>query len=339
MTLKNPSVIDKKLFRYIFLPTHELSLSRIRVICGKKHQISFSQNALGNCSVNFTRGKKRKRIKRKNYFSRPRAIFPGGRIKITFMKLTVLGSGTSVPHPLRSSSAYWLETGKGSLLLDCAASAVHRMAEEKLDWAGLDAVWISHFHLDHAGGLAPFLFGTKYAPETRKREKPLKIFGPEGLKKLLENFDAANDYGLFEQPFPVEIIEVEPLEKFEILPGAEAVACKTPHTKESCALFIRDESGKRLVYTADTGVEKTLGALARNVDLLVIECSFVRDKPVEKHLELADAMYLVRMAEPKRVVLTHLYPEWDDVDFKSEVEKFSPGCEVIEATDGLRLSI
>ncbi len=252
------------------------------------------------------------------------------------MKFIILGSGTSVPHPKRSSSGYWLETENGKLLLDCSASAIHRMAQENLDWANLDAIWISHFHLDHVGGLAPFLFGTKYAPETQDRKKPLKIFGPAGLQKLIENFDKANDYDLLKQPFPVEIIEIEPLEKFQILSDAEAVIAKTPHTPESCAIHIKSKN-KTLVYTADTGVEKALGAFARNVDLFVMECSFVRNKPVEKHLELADAMFLTRLSEPKKVILTHLYPEWDEVDFEKEVAKFSPDCEVIEAKDGLKI--
>ena len=116
------------------------------------------------------------------------------------MRLTILGSGTSVPHSKRSSSAYWLETEGGSLLLDCSPSAIHRVAEEGLDWPNLDAVWISHFHLDHFGGLAPFLFGTKYAAETQSRTKPLRILGPEGLEALFRKIDAANDYRLTEQP-------------------------------------------------------------------------------------------------------------------------------------------
>lgn len=255
------------------------------------------------------------------------------------MKLVVLGSGTAVPHAERSSSGYWLETTDGSLLLDCGASAIHRMARENLDWANLDAIWISHFHLDHIGGLAPFLFGTKNAPETQNRGKPLKIFGAKGLKKLLESFDRANNYKLFTQPFPLEVIEVEPLEKFEILPAAEAVALDTPHTKESLAIRIKDKAGKTIVYSADTGFTKTLGTFVQNADLLVLECSFFKDKPIETHLELAEAMYLVRYGKPKKAVLTHLYPEWDAVDFESEVKKFSPPCEVIESRDGLRLEI
>ncbi len=213
------------------------------------------------------------------------------------------------------------------------------MAQENLDWANLDAIWISHFHLDHLGGLAPFLFGTKYAPETQSRTKPLKIFGAEGLKKLIETFDGANNYKLFEQPFPLEICEVEPHEEFEILPQTKAVAMKTPHTDESLAIHLRDRDDKTLVFTADTGFTKALGAFARNVDLFVMECSFFKNKPARKHLELAEAMFLTRYAKPKKAMLTHFYPEWDAVDFAREVEKFAPSCAVVEAQDGLRLEI
>lgn len=255
------------------------------------------------------------------------------------MKLVVLGSGSSVPHPKRSSSAYWVESEKGSLLLDCSASAIHRMAQEGLDWANLDAIWVSHFHLDHCGGLAPFLFATKYAPETQNRKKPLRVFGSAGIKKLIENFDNANNYRLMEQPFPVEVIEIETYESFRMLPDVEAVALSTPHTDESYAIHLRDSNTKTLVYTADTGFTMQLGDFARGVDLFVAECSFVKNKPVESHLELAEAMHLCRYAAPKRMMLTHFYPEWDEVDFQKEVEKFSPMCKVIEAQDGLKIKI
>ncbi len=82
------------------------------------------------------------------------------------MQLTILGSGTSAPHPERAAPANWLQTAKGSLIMDFGASTVYRVAHERLDWVNLDAIWISHFHLDHIGGLAPFLFGTRHAPLT-----------------------------------------------------------------------------------------------------------------------------------------------------------------------------
>lgn len=254
------------------------------------------------------------------------------------MKVVVLGSGTSVPHARRAASAHWLETNHGSLLLDASAAFVHRVAQENLDWAGLDAIWISHFHLDHVGGLAPFLFATKHAPQTRERRKPLTIFGGSGLKKLFNAFDEANDYKLLKQPFPVEIREVAPHTQFEILRGLQASTFSTPHTRESMAIRLTDESGASLVYTSDTGYVESLAAFARGADLLMMECSFRRNKPVETHLELADAMLLAAQAAPRRVLLTHLYPEWDDVDIALEASKLWPG-ETTGATDGLRLEV
>ncbi len=255
------------------------------------------------------------------------------------MRLTVLGSGTSIPHSKRGSAGYWLETSGGTVLLDLSAHALRRMADMDLDWPKLDAIWISHFHLDHVGGLAPFLAGTKHSDEMKKRKKPMRIFGNQGVKGLLERFSDVNKYKLCDQPFPLEIVEIEPLEKFEIVEGAVAVAMSTPHTEESCAIHIRDADGSTLVYTADTGFDESIATFARKVDLLVIEASYPKDKPQKKHLELAEAMFIIRKAEPERAVLTHLYPVWDGVDFETEVKKFEPRCEVIQALDGLSIDL
>src|SRR6185503_15227896 len=254
------------------------------------------------------------------------------------MILVVLGSGTANPHPARSSAGFWLETSGGRVLLDIGATVPFRLAQEKLDWGELDSVWISHFHLDHCLGLPAILFATRHAPETRERSKPLTIFGANGLIKLVEQFDQAANGKLLRQPFPVNIVEIEQLEPFELLPGVTAIALSTPHTDNSYAIRIEDDIGT-LVYTSDTGFGKEVAAFAKNSDLLIIESSFVKDKKVQIHLELAEAMYLIRKSQPKRAMLTHLYAEWDEVEFKAEVGKFEPMCEVLEAIDGLRLTV
>ncbi len=255
------------------------------------------------------------------------------------MKLVVLGSGTSVPHPQRAAAAFWLETASGNVLLDCGADSAHRMAQEKVDWPNLDAIWISHLHLDHCGGLASLLFGLKWAPQTEERSKPLRIFGCAGLTKLLKAIDESNNYGLFAQRFPIELHEVSvDCADFEMMPGLGAQTFSTPHTRESLAIRLTDNDGTSVVYTSDTGFSEELATFARGADLLILECSFWRHKPTPKHLELVDAVRLAQMAEPRRTVLTHLYPEWDGVDLESKARELWPGT-IIAAHDGLRLEV
>ena len=260
-------------------------------------------------------------------------------VNICEMKLVVLGSGTSVPHAKRASASHWLETTGGTrFLLDAGADAPHRMAEEQLDWPNLDVVWISHFHWDHFAGLLALLFGMKWAPQTEARTAKLKILGPKGLRQTLERINETNSFKLFDQRFPVELSEVDAKDKIELAPNVSARAMATPHTKESLALRLTDADGKTIVYTSDTGFVEELIPFCSAAHLLLLECSFRKDKPLETHLDLADAMKIAEGSDPEILVLTHLYPEWDQFNVATEARLLWQG-ETIEATDGLRLII
>ena len=252
------------------------------------------------------------------------------------MKLVVLGSGSSVPHALRTASGYWLETDSGRLLLDISADVPHRMAREELDWTTLDAIWLSHFHLDHIGGLAPFLFGIRSAPPMQERITPLRIYGPVGFIKILEAIDQSNNYRLLQQPFPLQLQEVAPGNGFEFLPGLRAEVFSTPHTVESLAIRLTDKSGTSLVYTSDTGFADSVSAFAKSATLLILEFSFYLDKPIQSHLELADATEIASQANPDILVLSHFFAEWDGIDIAGRAKELWSG-ETVAAFDGLRL--
>src|SRR6185369_17649781 len=111
----------------------------------------------------------------------------------------------------------------------------------------------------------------------------------------------------------------------------------TPHHPESLALRLTTKEIKGLVYTSDTGFSEPGAQFAHLCNLLILECSFFRNKPAPKHLELADAMRIAQLAQPQKLLLTHLYPEWDEIDLESEAKNLWPG-ETIAAYDGLRLT-
>ena len=224
------------------------------------------------------------------------------------------------------------------MLLDAGADAPHRMAEEALDWPGLDIVWISHYHWDHFAGLPALLFGMKWAPQTQNRTAKLTILGGGGLRQTLEQINAANTFKLLDQRFPVEITEINGEDEIRLTGNVSARAMRTPHTKESLALRLTDIDGKTLVYTSDTGFTEELIPFCTGADLLLLECSFRQNKPLERHLELADAMRIAATCAPENLILTHLYPEWDQFNVVEEAKRIWHG-EAIEATDGLTLII
>ena len=67
-------------------------------------------------------------------------------------RLAFLGTGSAKPSSRRGESAIIVEWAAASILLDCGAGTLRTITDAALD--ALDAVWVSHAHWDHFGGLA-----------------------------------------------------------------------------------------------------------------------------------------------------------------------------------------
>jgi ribonuclease BN (tRNA processing enzyme) len=222
------------------------------------------------------------------------------------VRLTVVGCSPSWPNPGEACSSYLVETGGGSLLLDCGNGSLGRL--RALRDAGPDAIVLSHLHPDHISDLWSVMFGITYGT---LGWTTAVLYAPPGGRVVLAEILDAWGLGLadLERALPVrEYRTSEPL----VLPAATLTFARTRHSAHSYA--IRVESGGRvLLYTGDAALDETLIAHAAGCHLLLSEATMA-DAPIEgvNHMSAADAAHLAAAAGAGRLVLTHVPAEHRD---------------------------
>jgi ribonuclease BN (tRNA processing enzyme) len=222
--------------------------------------------------------------------------------------LTCVGTGTAAPEPDRVCSGYLVETQGLTLLLDCGGGVVHNLARIGLPWQRITHLFISHFHNDHIGDV-PLLFFAWRHGMLPGRSDPLTVIGPKGTRRLLNRMAGVFGRHLAEPGFPVEILEVAGGEPHVRLSDVVVLStAKTPHTDESLAVRIQSES-RALCYTGDTGFSRDVATFAQGVDTLLIECSVPDDHAMETHLSPRSVAEMARIALPRRLLVTHIYPQ------------------------------
>jgi ribonuclease BN (tRNA processing enzyme) len=187
------------------------------------------------------------------------------------------------------------------LLLDCGATSLTALRQAGLDPSEIGAVFVSHLHGDHFGGL-PFLI---LDGQFSRRAAPLVIVGPPGTEQRLTAAMECLFPGSTQvrRRFDVTVTELSPGRTHHVA-GVTAQAWEASHPSGAPALILRlTVGGTVIAYTGDTAWTPAISAAARDADLLIAE-AYYWDKAVPHHLRYADLTEHEIAA--RRVVLTHM---------------------------------
>lgn len=250
--------------------------------------------------------------------------------------VTFLGTGPGNVMPGRFQSSILLEWGDNVVLLDAGEPCTAQLLNLGFPLADLDAVWITHAHSDHIGGLPLLLQASWLHGRTRALPlglpshlvEPLKmwlraVFLPS-LPYALETFSwqasSSLDYqGLSVTPHPTTHLD------------GNREALGDPSI-ESFLFDIR-HAGGRLVYSGDLGgASDLLPLLSDPIDLLICELA---------HLSVDELVAALANAKIETLCLTHVSSEIDEdtrEEIKMRIERELPGVdEVYLPDDGERV--
>ncbi len=213
------------------------------------------------------------------------------------MRLTVVGSSPSWPNPGGAHSGYLIENERGVLLVDCGPGVLARLREGR-PWPHVDAIVISHLHLDHCGDLVPWLWGHLIGPMAGTPGPELWL-PPHGLGRLLSFA-------------PIELFErVFPLRSYEDGVAFDAGGCTilpraVLHYDEPTWGLRIECDGRAIAYSADSAPCPSLEELARDADVFICEATLdVPEDDPHGHMTPDEARTAFQASGARRLLLTH----------------------------------
>jgi len=241
------------------------------------------------------------------------------------VKLTVVGCSPAWPNPGGAQSGYLVESEGGRLLLDCGPGVLPRLRSNE-GWPVVDAIAITHFHLDHWGDVVPWVWGLQFGPAA-DFEPPELWLPPGGRDTLARLGEYLGQRDMFESAFRLE-------EYADATPFTAAGSTVTPrrvlHYEMLAFGFRVSQNGTTLAYSGDSAPSPQLEALARDADLFLCEATLrdgVAEGNLRGHLSLEEALDAFRASGARRLLVTHRPLELPLAD----------GIE--QARDGLELEI
>lgn len=243
------------------------------------------------------------------------------------MRLVILGSAGSYPGPRAHCSSYLLVEETFNLVLDMGNGSLTNLYEH-ISPDQVDAVFLSHEHIDHLADFIGFYHLCKYGLTRDRRIKLLAVksvvdrvvglLGDPEFDGLVEVIVIPDDGGqLVIGPFDATFRQV-----------SHPVVCLGVRIQTSKASF---------AYSADSGPCEALHALAKGVDLFLCEATWSSsdsDRVPDLHLSSSQAGEIATSAGAKALVLTHIaYPN-DPVESVVEAQRAAPLVEVSHAIEG-----
>jgi ribonuclease BN (tRNA processing enzyme) len=223
------------------------------------------------------------------------------------MKLTVIGCSDAFGTGGRLQTSFHVAHEGGEFLIDCGATTMAGLAREGIDPNRVGAIFISHLHGDHFGGLVWWLI---HANHVGRRSAPLVVTGPKGIEarfiKAAEALfpNSTETARTFQLSF-VEYVEGHSLE----IAGVKVTPYEVSHPSGAPPYALRIEaSGRTLAFSGDTEWVEKLVPAARGADLYISEC-YAFEQQARYHMNWRTIEEQLPKLQAKRILLTHLGPE------------------------------
>jgi len=230
-------------------------------------------------------------------------------------------------------------TARTRLVLDLGPGTLHELRRHT-DFRTLDAVIVSHMHVDHVLDLLALRHALAYNPLPAPAPVPIWLppGGSELLAKATAPFDACDDPRRFAAT--VQVAEYDPARPLTI-GDAVVTFAPTTHYIPAWAIRVQPAAGPALGYTGDTGPAAALAQFVAGVHVLVAEATLlevgVRSPDERGSLTAAEAGQLAVAAGAKVLVLTHMWEELGFAVYRAQAAAAYPG-QIEMAAPGLTVS-
>jgi ribonuclease BN (tRNA processing enzyme) len=254
------------------------------------------------------------------------------------MSLTVLGGSAASVGTGQGCAGYLVASESTRIMLDAGPGTLVELRRHT-NFRTLDAVVISHLHVDHMLDTIALRFSLAYNPVKSGHRVPLWL-PPRGiaffdrLAAVFATDDAPEDF--FRQVFELE--EYNPDEPL-LIGDLTLTFAPTVHFIDCWAIRVHPEHGGDLFYSADTGPAADLAALAAGTTVCAIEATTPEGKegalPFARrgHLTATEAGAMAATAGTSTLVLTHMFEENDPGQSLAEASAVFTG-EIVRAVPG-----